>query len=100
MAGGPEAQLLEQFGVVEWDALATEAHDEAVKLRGEILQIAACQQAPEMTVVGVVAVFSISEAQGSATDAGAFGMVGMDGVKRRNGGGPVIADSMEPPEYG
>ena len=43
MAGGPEAEFLEELGIVERNAFAAETLDEAVKLRREIVQIGASQ---------------------------------------------------------
>ena len=61
MAGGPEAEFLEELGIVERDALAAKTLDEAVKLRREIVQIGTSQQAPEVAVVGMIAVFTVAE---------------------------------------
>ena len=90
MTGGPEAEFLEELGVVERDALAVEALDEAMELWGEIVQIAACQQAPEMTVVWMIAVFvPLPQIKSCASDPIACGMARMNGIKRGNDGGPI-----------
>ena len=48
----------------------------------------------------MIAVFAISEAESGAADAGALRMAWMNGIKRGNDGGPIIADGSEPTKDG
>jgi len=38
MAFGPEPEFTEELGVVEWDTVTTKTLDEAIKLRGKVVE--------------------------------------------------------------